>query len=335
MDGFRTCVRLKTRPDGLPGPEHWDIVREPLPPLAEGEVLVAARFLSVSPSLRSQMEAGGAYLPPVPLGQVVRSRGVGVVVESRAAEFAPGDTVEGPLGSQSHWTGRAAGLVKVDPAVPLTRYLGVLGMTGLTAYFGMLDVCRPREGEAVLVSAAAGAVGSVAGQIAKLQGARVIGVAGGAAKCAHVVGDLGFDACIDYRAEDVGARLAGLAPEGLGVYFDNVGGEILDAALMNLRLGARIAICGGISGYNEPAAIKGPRNYLKLLEMRSRMEGFSVYDFVARHDEGRAALAAWLEGGAIRSSEHVEHGLERFPEVLRMLFGGPQIGKLVLEVEPA
>lgn len=332
MDGFRTCVRLRARPAGLPGPEHWDIVREPLPALGEGEVLVAACYLSVSPSLRSQMEAGGAYLAPVPLGQVVRARGVGVVVESRAAEFAPGDTVEGPLGSQSHWAGPAAGLVGVDPAVPLTRYLGVLGMTGLTAYFGMLDVCRPRAGETVLVSAAAGAVGGVAGQIARLQGARVIGVAGGAAKCAHVTGELGFDACIDYRGEDVGARLAELAPDGLGAVFDNVGGEILDAALMHLRLGARIAICGGISGYNDPARITGPRNYLKLLETRSRMEGFSVYDFGARYDEGRAALAGWLESGAIRSGEHVERGLERFPEVLRMLFGGPQTGKLVLEV---
>jgi NADPH-dependent curcumin reductase CurA len=205
-------------------------------------------------------------------------------------------------------------------------------MTGLTAYFGMLELCRPWAGETVLVSAAAGAVGSVAGQIAKLQGARVIGVAGGAAKCAHVTDDLGFDACIDYRGEEVGARLAELAPDGLGVFFDNVGGEILDAALMHLGLGARIAICGGISGYNDPARIRGPRNYLKLLETRSRMEGFSVYDFASRYDEGRAALAAWLERGDIRSSEHVERGLERFPEVLRMLFGGPQTGKLVLEV---
>ncbi|MBX3484851.1 NADP-dependent oxidoreductase [Phenylobacterium sp.] len=332
MTFVRTTVRLKARPSGLPGPEHWDIRQEPVAPLASGEALVAVRYISVSPSLRAQMDAGGAYLPPVAIGDVVRARGVGVVVESRAPGFAPGDTVEGPLGSQSHYAGPTEGLTRVDPAVPLTRYLGVLGMTGFTAYFGMLDVARPKPGETVLVSAAAGAVGGVAGQIARLQGCRVIGVAGGPDKCAHAVRDLGFDACIDHRRDDIAGRLAELAPDGIDVYFDNVGGPTLEAALLGLRHRGRIAICGFVADYNDIQGLSGARNYLKLLETRSRMEGFSVYDFAARFPEARTALAAWLASGAITASEHVEEGLERFPEVLRLLFGGAQVGKLVLKV---
>lgn len=332
MTRVRTAVRLKARPTGLPGPEHWHVQEEPIAPLAPGEVLVANRYISVSPSLRAQMDAGGAYLPPAAIGDVVRARGVGVVLESRAEGFREGDTVEGPLGSQSHYSGPGEVLSPVDPAFPLPRHLGVLGMTGLTAYFGMLDIAAPKPGETVLVSAAAGAVGSVAGQIARLRGARVIGVAGGPDKCAHVVEALGFDACIDYRSEDVRNRLAELAPEGIDVYFDNVGGPTLEAALLSLRHRARIAVCGFVADYNDIGNLRGARNYLRLLETRSRMEGFSVYDFAGRYPEGRAALAGWLSRGEIAAYEHVEEGLERFPEVLRLLFGGAQVGKLVLKV---
>ncbi len=328
----KTAVRLRARPSGLPQVSDWAIRKEDVTPPAEGQVLVKARYVSVSPSLRNQMEAGGAYLPPLQIGDVARARGVGEVLESRSPDFAPGDHVEGPLGTQSHFTGPPAGLMKVDPSVaPLSRYLGALGMTGFTAYFGLLDIGRPEPGETVVVSAAAGAVGSVAGQIARLKGCRVIGVAGGPAKCAHVVDELRFDACIDHYDGRLSERLSELAPDGVHVYFDNVGGEVLDAALLNLALRARIPLCGGVAHYNSVGQL-GLRNHLKLLETRSRIEGFSVYDFAPRYPEARDALAGWLADGSLVTREHVVEGLEQFPEALRLLFGGAQLGKLMVKV---
>jgi NADPH-dependent curcumin reductase CurA len=328
----KIAVRLRARPSGLPKPSDWEVREEDVAAPADGEVVVAVRYVSVSPSLRSQMEAGGAYLVPLQLGEVARARAVGEVIESRAEGFAPGDHVEGLLGTQSHFTGPTAGMMKVDPKVaPLPRYLGALGMTGFTAYFGLLDVGRPRSGETVVVSAAAGAVGSVAGQIAKLTGCRVVGIAGGAEKCAHVTDELGFDACLDYRETGLAERLAQAAPDGVDVCFDNVGGEVLDAVLLRLAVRGRIALCGGIAHYNAVGQL-GLRNHLKLLETRGRMEGFTVYDYVDRFLEARDALAGWLAEGAIVTREHVEDGLERFPEVLPKLFGGAQIGKLMVRV---
>jgi NADPH-dependent curcumin reductase CurA len=328
----KTAVRLRARPTGKPRATDWEVREEGVIAPASDEVLVAVRYVSVSPSLRSQMDPGGAYLPPLEIGDVARARGVGEVLESRSAQFRPGDHVEGPLGTQSHYTGRAAGLMKVDPAVaPLPRYLGALGMTGFTAYFGMLHVGQPNAGETVVVSSAAGAVGSVAGQIARLKGCRVIGVAGGPEKCAHVVRDLRFDDCIDYLDGSIAERLAKAAPEGVNVYFDNVGGQVLDEVLLQLAHQARIPICGGIAHYNNPGGI-GLRNHLKLLETRSRMEGFSVYDYASRYLEAREGLAGWIADRSIVTHEHIEHGLDRFPEVLTLLFGGAQLGKLMIKV---
>ncbi|MET0271631.1 MAG: NADP-dependent oxidoreductase [Phenylobacterium sp.] len=328
----KIAVRLRARPSGLPQASDWEVREEQATPPGDGEVLVAVRYVSVSPSLRNQMEAGGAYLPPLQIGDVARARGVGEVLESRSPDLAPGDHIEGPLGTQSHFTGSAAGLMKVDPAVaPLPRYLGPLGMTGFTAYFGLLDIGRPQPGETVVVSAAAGAVGSVAGQIARLKGCRVIGIAGGPDKCAHVVRDLGFDDCIDHLDGGIADKLAQAAPDGVDIYFDNVGGKVLDEVLLNLALRARIPLCGGIAHYNSVGQI-GLKNHLKLLETRSRIEGFAVYDYAPRFLEARDALAGWLADGSIVAEEHVEDGLERFPDVLRLLFGGPQLGKLMVKV---
>lgn len=328
----KMAVRLKARPVGLPKASDWEICEEEVTAPGDGDVLVAVRFVSVSPSIRTQMEAGGAYLPPLSIGDVARARAVGEVLESRAPGFAAGDHVEGLLGTQSHFTGPAAGMMKVDPTVaPLERYLGALGMTGFTAYFGMLEIGRPQAGETVVVSGAAGAVGSVAGQIARLKGCRVIGVAGGPQKCAHVVSDLGFDDCIDHLDTGLGDRLAEAAPRGVDIYFDNVGGRVLDTVLLHLALRARIPLCGGIAHYNSVGSI-GLQNHLKLLEMRARMEGFSIYDYPARHLEARDALAAWIADGSIVTREHVEEGLDRFPEALKLLFGGAQLGKLMVRV---
>lgn len=328
----KISVRLRARPVGMPEATDWDICEEEATAPGAGEVLIAVRYVSVSPSLRNQMEAGGAYLPPLQIGDVARARAVGEVLESRSPDFKAGDHVEGLLGTQSHFTGSAAGLMKVDPNVaPLERYLGALGMTGFTAYFGILDVGRPQPGETVVVSGAAGAVGSIAGQIAKLKGCRVVGIAGGPEKCAHVVRDLGFDDCVDHRDERMGERLAEAAPKGVDIYFDNVGGNVLDEVLLHLAMRARIPLCGGIAHYNNVGSI-GLRNHLKLLETRSRMEGFSIYDYPARHLEARDALAGWLSEGSIVTQEHIEDGLARFPDALRLLFGGGQLGKLMVRV---
>lgn len=328
----KMAVRLRARPTGLPQASDWEIREEDLASPADGEILVAVRYVSVSPSIRSQMDAGGAYLPPLAIGDLARARAVGEVLESRAPAFAPGDHVEGLLGTQSHFTGPVLGMMKIDPKVaPIERYLGALGMTGFTAYFGLLEVGRPKAGETVVVSGAAGAVGSVAGQIAVLKGCRVVGIAGGPDKCAHVMGDLGFDACVDHLDDSLGDRLREAAPQGVDIYFDNVGGKVLDEVLLQLALRARIPLCGGIAHYNEVGTF-GLRNHLKLLETRARMEGFSVYDYTARHAEARDALAGWLADGAIVTREHVLDGLERFPEALQLLFGGAQIGKLMVRV---
>lgn len=328
----KMAVRLRSRPIGRPRAGDWDICEEAVIGPADGEVLVAVRYVSVSPSIRTQMEAGGAYLPPLALGDVARARGVGEVLESRTADFAPGDHVEGLLGTQSHFTGPATGMMKIDPELaPIERYLGALGMTGFTAYFGMLDIGRPTPGETVVVSAAAGAVGSIAGQVAGLKGCRVIGIAGGTDKCAHVVAELGFDACIDHLDDSIGERLSEAAPRGVDIYFDNVGGRVLDEVLLHLAPRARIPLCGGIAHYNSVGSL-GLRNHLKLLETRGRMEGFSVYDYTARHAEARDALAGWLADGSIVTREHIEDGLERFPDALQLLFGGGQLGKLMVRV---
>jgi NADPH-dependent curcumin reductase CurA len=261
----------------------------------------------------------------------------GCVVEVTASnhpDYAPGDHVLGIFGVQEQVVSDGRGARKVDTSVaPPSTYLGALGLPGMTAYFGLLDVGALREGETVLVSGAAGAVGTVAGQIAKVKGCRVIGIAGGPEKCAMLTDELGFDAAIDYRAQDVRLALRELAPDGIDVYFDNVGGEILDAALTRLAMHARIVICGAVSQYNNDKGMRGPSNYMALLVRRARMEGFVVFDYAERYGEAGRELARWIAEGRIKVKEHVVRGsIDEFPETLQMLFRGENVGKLVLEV---
>lgn len=328
-----TAVRLQARPSGAPKAADFEICEETVPELKSGEILVAVHYISISPSLRMQMNAGDSYLSPVPLGGLLRARAVGEVMESRTSTFDKGDFVEGNFGPQRYYVGNADAVTKIDAAAaPIERYLGALGMSGLTAYFGLIEICRPQAGQTLLVSAAGGSVGNVVGQIGKQLGCRVIGIAGGADKCAHIVNELNFDSCLDYRSQDVATQLGRIAPDGVDMFFDNVGGEILDAALANLALGARVAICGAISAYNDIDAVRGPRNFLKLLEKRASMTGFNVYDFTPRHAEAREILAGWTTSGAIKAEEHVETGLERFAAVMNMMFDGSHRGKLILKV---
>jgi hypothetical protein len=290
-------------------------------------------YLSLDPAMRGWMNAGKSYVAPVGLGEVMRAGGVGRVVTSNDPTLAAGDLVVGITGIQDYVVSKAAGLRKIDPQVaPLPRYLGALGMTGLTAYFGLLDIGQPKEGETVVVSAAAGAVGAVVGQIAKIKGCRVVGIAGGAAKCSYIVDELGFDAAVDYKNEDVRKALARHCPKGIDIYFDNVGGEILETALSMLARRARIIICGAISQYNSTTGMVGPRNYMSLLVNHALMEGFVVFDYADRYPEGMKALAGWTIEGKLKAREDVVDGLETFPETLLKLFRGENFGKLVIKV---
>ena len=298
-----------------------------------GEVLVRVLYLSLDPAMRGWMNAGKSYVAPVGLGDVMRAGGVGRVVTSNDPTLAAGDLVVGITGIQDYVVSKAAGLRKIDPQVaPPPRYLGALGMTGLTAYFGLLDIGQPKEGETVVVSAAAGAVGAVVGQIAKIKGCRVIGIAGGAAKCSYIVDELGFDAAVDYKNEDVRKALARHCPKGIDVYFDNVGGEILETALSLLARRARVIICGAISQYNSTTGMAGPRNYMSLLVNHALMEGFVVFDYADRYPEGMKALAGWTIEGKLKAREDVVDGLDTFPETLLKLFRGENFGKLVIKV---
>jgi NADPH-dependent curcumin reductase len=333
MDLANHQFRLAARPQGMVGREHFDYVEEPVSELKEGEVLVKVLFISLDPAMRGWMSEGRSYIPPVEIGEVMRAGTVGQVVESESQKLAIGAYVSGWLGVQEYAVCNENEVFQVIPgAVPLQTYLGALGMPGVTAYFGLLEVGAPKEGETVVVSGAAGAVGSVVGQIAKLKGCRVVGIAGGAEKCEWIVDQLGFDAAIDYKREDVGAALREHCPEGVDVYFDNVGGEILDAVLARLARGARVAICGAISQYNHLDAVKGPSNYMSLLVNRARMEGFVVLDYMSRAPEAVREMAGWIADGRLVAREDVVEGFENFPEALQKLFAGENVGKLVLEV---
>ena len=325
--------KLKSRPVGMVKRSDFEYVTSPAGEPGPGEVLVRVLYLSLDPAMRGWMNAGRSYIAPVGIGEVMRAGGIGRVVASKDAGVAVGDTVVGMTGVQDYAILPASTVTKVDPRLaPLPRYLGALGMPGLTAYFGLLDIGKPQEGETVVVSAAAGAVGAVVGQIAKIKGCRVVGIAGGPEKCAYVVDELGFDAAIDYKKEDVPAALAKNAPKGIDVYFDNVGGAILDSVLALLAMRARVIICGAISQYNNPELIQGPRNYLSLLVNHALMEGFVVFHYAARYPEGMQALAGWAAQGKLKAREDVVEGLETFPDTLQKLFRGENFGKLVIKV---
>ncbi len=333
MDAVNHQFRLAARPDGMVGPEHFDYVEESLPELTDGQVLIKTAYISLDPAMRGWMSEGRSYIPPVQIGEVMRAGTVGEVVESKGEKFAVGDHVTGWLGVQEYAVCDENAVFKVDAGeIPLTTFLGALGMPGITAYFGLLDVGAPKEGETVVVSGAAGAVGSVVGQIAKIKGCRVVGIAGGPEKCAWIVEELGFDAAIDYKGEDVGEALRKHCPEGVDVYFDNVGGEILDAALARLARGARVVICGAISQYNKMTSMSGPGNYMSLLVNRARMEGFVVIDYMGRAPEAVGEMAGWIAEGKLIAREDVVEGFESFPEALQKLFRGENVGKLVLKV---
>jgi NADPH-dependent curcumin reductase CurA len=324
-------IRLAARPSGLPKPSDWELTTEPIPEPAAGEFVVAVSHLSIDPAMRGWMNAGASYIEPVEVGAVMRAGGVGQVTASDHPGFAPGDHVYGAFGVQEHASSDGAGVLKVDPSLaPLPTYLGALGMTGLTAYFGLFDVGHLGEGETVVVSGAAGAVGSVAGQIAKLKGARVIGIAGGPEKCRWLTEELGFDAAIDYKGENVRRALREHAPDRVDVFFDNVGGDVLDAVMTRLARGARIVISGGVSQYNAER-VRGPANYLALIAARGSMTGMVIFDYVDRFPQAIGELAGWLRDGSLIAREQVvPGGVQAFPETLLKLFAGENTGKLVL-----
>ena len=329
-------IRLAARPVGLPKRGDWQFTETPLPEPGDGEVLAKVLYLSLDPAMRGWMNEGKSYIAPVGIGEVMRAGAVGRVVASRHPGFAVGDHVSGSLGVQEYAALDAARLFKVDRKLaPLPTFLNTLGMPGMTAYFGLLDVGAPNEGDTVVVSGAAGAVGATVGQIAKIKGCRAVGIAGGAAKCRYLLDELGFDAAIDYKAEDVRKGLRAHCPNGVNVYFDNVGGDILDIVLTQLARHARIVVCGAISQYNNTTPIKGPSNYLSLLVNRARMEGMVVFDYASRYPHAIKDIAAWIAAGKLQSREDIVSGLENFPEALLKLFSGENFGKLVLKVADA
>lgn len=326
--------RLARRPQGELDMDVLQMHSEPLAPLQEGEVRVRNLYLSLDPTNRIWMSDMKQYMPPVEIGAVMRGGTLGKVVESRHPGLAAGDIVQVLGNWQDYWTGPGMQASKIpwDGKAPLTLYMGLLGMIGATAYFGMIDICQPQAGDTVVVSGAAGAVGSIAGQIAKIQGARVIGIAGSADKCRWLVDELGFDAAIDYRSEDVEKRLAELAPAGVNAYFENVGGRIAEAVLEHLALGARIALCGLISSYNDREPATGPRNYAMLLMRRATLKGYIISDYMARFPEAIKALAGWYASGKLRYRVDVRDGLEHAPRYLKALFDGSNQGKLIVRV---
>jgi NADPH-dependent curcumin reductase len=334
MDTVNHQVRLAARPVGLPQASDWAHTEEAIPEPADGQVLVQTMYLSLDPAMRGWMNEGRSYIAPVGVGEVMRALGAGRVLASRHPDIAVGDYVTGPTGVQEYAVLDRPAVTVIDTGLAsLPTHLGTLGMPGMTAYFGLLDIGRPGEGETVVVSGAAGAVGGVVGQIARLRGARAVGIAGGAEKCRYVVEELGFDAAIDYRSDDMQTALREHCPKGVDVYFDNVGGEILDAVLTRLARHARVVVCGAISQYNATDTIRGPANYLSLLVNRASMTGFVVFDYAERYAEGARELAGWMSAGKITAREEVVRGgVERFPEALLGLFEGANTGKLVLEV---
>ncbi|MEC9364960.1 NADP-dependent oxidoreductase [Sinimarinibacterium flocculans] len=325
--------KLKQRPVGMVKREDFEFAKADVPEPGDGEFLVRIAYLSLDPAMRGWMNEGKSYVPPVGLGEVMRAGAVGEIVKSNHPKFAVGEHVVGMFGVQDYAVSNGKGVTRVDPKLaPLPVYLGTLGMPGMTAYFGLLEIGKAKAGDTVVVSGAAGAVGQVVGQIAKIKGCRVVGIAGGADKCRYVVDELGFDACIDYKNEDVKKGLKQHCPQGVNVYFDNVGGEILDIVLTQLAMHARIVICGAISQYNNTTPVKGPSNYMSLLVNRATMAGMVVFDWADRYGEAAREMGGWLQSGKLKTREDIAEGLETFPETLLKLFKGENTGKLVLKV---
>jgi len=325
---------LAERPTGMVDDKTVRLEQADAPEPGDGEALARVRYISIDPTIRTWMDDAPGYLPPIAIDEVVRAGGIVEVVRSNSDKHKPGDLLFGFSGWQDYViASEANGYQPLPDGVSPTLALSLFGITGMTAYFGLIDVGKVKQGDVVVVSGAAGATGSTVGQIAKIKGAgKVIGIAGGPQKCASIVDELGFDEAIDYKSENVAARLREAAPDGIDLYFDNVGGEILDACLAQLALRGRIVLCGAIASYNESGTGKGIANTSNLIVKRARMEGFLILDYFDRLDEGRAAVAGWLAEGKIKSSEHIVEGLENAPEALNLLFTGGNTGKVIVKV---
>ncbi|MDJ0645717.1 MAG: NADP-dependent oxidoreductase [Flavobacteriaceae bacterium] len=324
---------LQKRPIGLPTEDTWKLVETDIPKPEEGEFLIQCEYVSLDPAMRGWLDDRRSYIPPVQIDEVMRAGGVGKVIESNHPDFNEGDFVYGQTGVQQYVVSNGKGYHKVDPKLaPLPMYTGTLGMTGMTAYFGILEVGELKEGDNVFVSGAAGAVGSVVGQIAKIKNCKVVGIAGGPEKCKYLVDELGFDAAIDYKNDNIASKLKEYFPDGIDVYFDNVGGDILELALSKLAMHARIVICGAISQYNNTTPVKGPSNYLSLLVNRASMKGMVVFDYAKDYQKAALEMGQWMAQGKLKSREDVYKGIENFYETFLRLFTGEKLGKLVLKV---
>ena len=325
--------RLKSRPVGRITPDDFELVEAPVPTAGAGEAVARLLYLSLDPTNRIWVTDAESYLPPVQIGEVMRGGGIARIVESNTPQYAVGDLVTGLTGWQDYALLDGSAMVQPVPAglsVPPEVFLGVLGVTGLTAYFGLLDIGQPQAGETVVISAAAGATGSVAGQIAKIKGCRVVGIAGGAQKCRWLTDELGFDAAVDYKAAGWQARLREACPNGIDVNFENVGGEIMDEVMSQMNLNGRVALCGLISGYNSGEPMRG--RFDLLLTKRLQVRGFIVLDFLPRFAEGMVQLAQWYAEGRVKHRDTVVAGLEQAPTALNMLFDGGNLGKLLIKV---
>ena len=327
---------LKSRPETTVSAEHFNFETEAVRDLVAGEFLVKNHYLSFEPAQRGWLNDVRSYVPPVAIGEVMRSMAVGEVIASNHSDYQIGDRVQGGFGWQEYAISDGSGLFpvsKIPEGMPIAYPLHIYGLTGLTAYFGLLDIGKPKAGDTVVISGAAGATGSTVGQIAKLMGCRVIGIAGGPAKCQWLIDELGYDAVIDYKSESVDARMKELCKNSINIYFDNVGGEILDSALVNLANHARVVLCGGISsGYQTKALPPGPKNYMQLVIRRSHMEGFIVLDHVERYPAAIEQLSQWVDEGKILVKEHILEGIEECPAGLAGLFAGHNFGKQLVKI---
>ncbi|MFT4535033.1 MAG: NADPH-dependent curcumin reductase CurA [Saprospiraceae bacterium] len=325
---------LVKRPIGMPDKETWKLEESEIPELKEGEVLIQNHYISLDPAMRGWMNDTPSYIPPVAIGDVMRAGSIGKVIKTNNhPKYNVGDVLTGWGGVQQYNITNGEGYYPVDTKLaPMPMYIGTLGMPGMTAYFGILEVGKIKEGDVVLVSGAAGAVGSVVGQIAKIKGCKVIGIAGGKEKCDYLVNELGFDGAIDYKNENIKAGIKQHCPKGIDVYFDNVGGDILNAALARLRMHARVVICGAISQYNNTTPIKGPSNYLNLLVKRATMQGMVVMDYAQDYRTAAQQMGMWMMEGKLKSKEDIYDGIENFYETFGRLFSGEKKGKLILKV---
>lgn len=326
-----TKVVLACRPTGAVEDSNFNLVTEAVAPIKSGEVLIKIEAISLDPAIRGWMNEGTTYIKGIEIGAVMRSFSAGKVIESKNDAYGEGDYVEGLLGSQTYAISNGEGLKKLEmSAGKLSHHLGVLGMPGMTAYFGLLRSGKPQAGEVIYVSGAAGVVGSTVGQIAKIKGCTVIGSAGTDAKCDYLLNECGFDYAINYKTEDIDVKLKEYAPKGVHIFYDNVGGETLDIALLNLAQGARVVICGAISQYNNMGSIQGPKNYMKIVTARGVLTGIIVFDFVQEWPIAVKEIATWIAEGKINVKEHIAEGLENYASTLKMLYTGQNFGKLIL-----